>query len=91
MIIDVLSLSSGIAAAATSGRGLIRGEAPFGLCLVVVLTHELSFKQAKSKLAAWTLDGDDHEDELRRWSVWNWLRTSIGHGPFGLAVFDLAT
>lgn len=86
----VLTLASSIASWPAFGGFRLLSWSPFVLCLAVTLTHEVYFKRANDVFKAATLDAGALAAELRRWSMWHWIRTAIGFVAFGLSVFDLA-
>jgi hypothetical protein len=49
-------------------------------------TDFLYFRKANASFAAGTIDLNNVENELSRWSLWQWIRTAIGVGAFALAL-----
>lgn len=88
-----LLLASGAAvvsvvnASAARERVFTIGAAVFALAVLV--PYFFYFQRANASFVTATIALHDLPAELGRWAFWQWVRTALGLGAFGLALFAL--
>ncbi|MCG8588698.1 MAG: hypothetical protein MJE66_05355 [Proteobacteria bacterium] len=92
-----LEAASGLlvaAATALAWFALLPGPVLFslstGLTLAVLASFPLYFKTANARFAEGSIPTADVAAELKRWSIWHWVRTGFAVAAFLLAALALA-